>query len=135
MPQYLTAYIVTVLVFLGIDFVWLSKVATGFYTSQLGDLLLEKPKLGAAAGFYLFYVVGIVFFAVLPALRGGGLQMALINGALLGAIAYATYDMSNYATLKNWSLTVVVVDIAWGTILTGVSAGLGFWITRALTSN
>lgn len=135
MPQYLTAYIVTVLVFLGIDFVWLSKVATGFYTSQLGDLLLEKPKLGAAAGFYLFYVVGIVFFAVLPALRGGGLTMALINGALLGAIAYATYDMSNYATLKNWSLTVVVVDIAWGTILTGVSAGLGFWITRALTSN
>lgn len=135
MPQYVIAYIVTVLVFLGIDFVWLTKVATKFYSSQLGDLLLEKPKLGAAAGFYLFYVVGIVFFAVLPALRGGGVTTALLNGALLGAVAYATYDMSNYATLKNWSLTVVVVDIAWGTVLTGVSAGLGFWITRALTSN
>jgi uncharacterized membrane protein len=135
MPQYVIAYIATVFVFLGIDFIWLSRVATGFYASQLGDLLLEKPKLGAAAGFYLFYVVGIVFFAVMPALRGGGLTMALFNGALLGAVAYATYDMSNYATLKNWPLTMVVVDIAWGAVLTGVSAGLGFWITRALTSN
>lgn len=135
MPQYITAYIATVIVFLGIDFVWLTRIANQFYAAQLGDFLLENPRLGAAAVFYLFYVVGIVYFAVMPALSGGGLSTALVSGALLGAIAYATYDVSNYATLKDWPLTVLFVDIAWGTVLTSVSAALGYLITRAVTSN
>lgn len=135
MPQYLVAYFATVIVFLGIDFVWLTKIANQFYAAQLGDLLLENPKLGPAAVFYLFYVVGIVFFAVMPALRGGGLSTAIFSGALLGAIAYATYDVSNYATLKNWPINVLFVDIAWGTVLTSVSAAAGYLITRAITSN
>ena len=134
MPQYVIAYIATVIVFLGIDFVWLTRVASGFYTAQLGDLLLENPRLGPAAVFYLFYVVGIVFFAVMPALNGGGLPVALVSGALLGAIAYATYDVSNYATLKNWPAVVVVVDIIWGAVLTAVSAAAGWWITRMISS-
>jgi uncharacterized membrane protein len=135
MPQYLVAYFATVIVFLGIDFVWLTKIANQFYAAQLGDLLLENPKLGPAAVFYLFYVVGIVFFAVMPALRGGGLSTAIFSGALLGAIAYATYDVSNYATLKNWPINVLFVDIAWGTVLTSVSAAAGYLITRAMTSS
>ncbi len=135
MPQYLVAYFATVIVFLGIDFVWLTKIANQFYAAQLGDLLLENPKLGPAAGFYLFYVVGVVFFAVMPALRGGGLSTAIFSGALLGAIAYATYDVSNYATLKNWPINVLFVDIAWGTVLTSVSAAAGYLITRAMTSS
>lgn len=135
MPQYLVAYFATVIVFLGIDFVWLTKIANQFYATQLGDLLLENPKLGPAAVFYLFYVVGVVFFAVMPALRGGGLSTAIFSGALLGAIAYATYDVSNYATLKNWPINVLFVDIAWGTVLTSVSAAAGYLITRALTSS
>ncbi len=135
MPQYLVAYFATVIVFLGIDFVWLTKIANQFYAAQLGDLLLENPKLGPAAVFYLFYVVGIVFFAVMPALRGGGLSTAIFSGALLGAIAYATYDVSNYATLKNWPINVLFVDIAWGTVLTSVSAAAGYLITRAMTTS
>ena len=133
MVQYLAAYAVTAVVFLGIDFVWLSKIAKRFYFDRLGDLLLEKPNLGAAVAFYAIYVVGIIIFAVVPALREQSAATALIYGALFGFFAYATYDMTNYATLRNWSLTVSLVDIAWGTFLTGVSAFLGYLGTRAIT--
>lgn len=133
MVQYLTAYAVTAAVFLGIDFVWLSKIAKRFYFERLGDLLLEKPNIGAAVAFYAIYVVGIIIFAVVPALREQSAATALVYGALFGFFAYATYDMTNYATLRNWSLTVSLVDIAWGTFLTGISAWLGYLGTRAIT--
>ena len=132
MVQYLTAYVVTAVVFLGIDFVWLSKIAKRFYYDRLGELLLDKPNLGAAVAFYAIYVVGIIIFAIAPALREQSASTALVYGALFGFFAYATYDMTNYATLRNWSLTVSLVDIAWGTLLTGVSAFLGYLGTRAL---
>jgi uncharacterized membrane protein len=132
MAQYLTAYAITACVFLGIDFVWLSNVAKSFYFDRLGGLLLDRPNIGAAAAFYALYVVGIVIFAVAPALREGSAVTALVYGALFGFFAYATYDMTNYATLKNWSFTVSVVDTAWGTCLTGVSALIGYLGTQAL---
>lgn len=134
MIQYLAAYAFTAVVFLAIDFLWLSKIARRFYVDALGDLLLDAPKLGAAAGFYALYVVGIVIFAVAPALREGSILTALGYGALFGFFAYATYDMTNYATLRGWPLSVVVVDIAWGTVLTGVSAALGTLATRMIVS-
>lgn len=134
MIQYLAAYAFTAVVFLAIDFLWLSKIARRFYVDALGDLLLDAPKLGAAAGFYALYVVGIVIFAVAPALREGSVLTALGYGALFGFFAYATYDMTNYATLRGWPLSVVVVDIAWGTVLTGVSAALGTLATRMIVS-
>lgn len=130
MAQYLTAYGVTAAVFLGIDFIWLSQVARSFYFERLGDLLLDKPNLGAAAAFYAIYVVGIVIFSVAPALRTESATNALVYGALFGFFAYATYDMTNYATLRNWPLEVSLVDIAWGTCLTAVSALLGYLATR-----
>ena len=130
--QYLTAYITTALLFFGLDFIWLSRVANRFYYDRLGDLLLDKPNIGAAALFYAVYVAGIVIFAVMPGLRSGSLVTALGYGALFGFFAYATYDMTNYATLKNWSLTVSLVDIAWGMFLTGASATFGFMATRFL---
>lgn len=135
MIKYLIAYGFTAGVFLGIDFMWLSRVARHFYFSRLGDLLLDKPHLGAAIGFYAIYVVGIVFFAVSPALKADNAATAVINGALFGFFAYATYDMTNYATLRNWSLEVTLVDIAWGTCLTGLSAWLGFLATRLVLNN
>lgn len=133
MAQYLTAYAVTAVVFLGIDFVWLSRIAKRFYYDRLGELLLEKPNLGAAVAFYAIYVIGIIIFAVAPALKEQSASTALIYGALFGFFAYATYDMTNYATLRNWSLTVSLVDIVWGTFLTGISAWLGYLGTRAIT--
>lgn len=125
MLDYLTAYIVTALTFLILDALWLSRIAKSFYFSQLGHLLRQRPRLGIAALFYAVYVVGIVIFAIAPALNSGLPGQAFLNGALFGFFAYATYDITNYATLKNWPVPVTVVDIAWGTLLTGVSAYIG----------
>ena len=116
-----------------IDLVWLSRVARDFYWSRLDGLLLDTPNMAAAAGFYLVYVVGIVFFAVLPALKAESVWMALGYGALFGFFCYATYDLTNLATLKGYTVTVAVVDMAWGTLLTGTSALLGTWVTMKIT--
>jgi uncharacterized membrane protein len=130
MIQYLTAYAATALLFLGLDFIWLSQVARSFYFDRLGGMLLDKPNLGAAAAFYCVYVIGIMIFAVAPALRSESAMTALVYGALFGFFAYATYDMTNYATLRNWPIAVSLVDIAWGTFLTGLSAFGGYLVTR-----
>jgi uncharacterized membrane protein len=130
--QYLAAYLATAVIFLFIDFLWLGYIAKNFYFSRLGDLLLDKPNLGVAAVFYAVYVIGVVIFAVGPALKYGSWQIALVYGALFGFFCYATYDMTNLATLKGWPVTIVVVDIIWGTVLTGTSALLGYLITRQL---
>ena len=126
------AYIGTAIVFFGLDFIWLSKAA-GFYKREIGPLLLPKPNFVAAGIFYLFYVAGIVYFAVLPAFNGGGWHEALTSGAVLGFIAYATYDMTNLSTLKGWSWRICVVDILWGTFLTGIAAVGGLWLVQAIS--
>ncbi|MEM5585438.1 DUF2177 family protein [Roseibium sp. AS2] len=133
MPQLVIAYFATALVFLAIDFVWLTQVATRFYYDRLGHLLMDKPNLVAAGLFYILYVVGIVVFAVAPALKGESIATALIYGALFGFFTYATYDLTNFATLRNWPLAVVAVDVAWGTFLAGFSAGAGYYLTRLVS--
>lgn len=132
MVQYLTAYALTAVIFLAIDFAWLSWIARNFYFERLGDLLMERPNLGAAAAFYAVYVIGVVVFSVAPALKADSVAHALIYGALFGFFAYSTYDMTNFAILRNWPLDVSLVDIAWGTALTGTAATGGFLATRAL---
>jgi len=124
--RFVVAYIVTAIVFLGLDTLWLTQVALGMYRRELGALLLEKPNLTIAAVFYLLFVVGIVVLAILPALNGGTWINALLLGAVLGLVAYGTYDITNLSTLRNWSLTVTLADLAWGTALTAVSATLGY---------
>ena len=128
--QTLVTYLSTLGVFLAIDFVWLAFIARKFYFDRIGPLMLERPDFLVAALFYLFYVFGIVYFAVLPALKSGQLSTALINGVLLGLLAYGTYDITNMATLKGWSWQVVAVDIVWGAVLTGGSAIAGYLLTK-----
>ncbi|CAN0652784.1 DUF2177 family protein [Nitratireductor aquimarinus] len=130
--SYLVAYVATALVFFGLDYIWLSRVATGFYRERMGHLLLDQPNLVAAGLFYCVYVAGIVYFAVAPSLNNGSAASALFAGAVLGLIAYGTYDMTNLATVKNWSIAVTFVDIAWGTVLTGVSAWAGYLATARI---
>lgn len=113
-----------------IDAIWLSKVATHFYKSQLGPLLLDKPNFAAAILFYVVYVVGVVLFAINPALEKQSIGYATLYGAALGGVAYATYDLTNLSTLKGWSTTVVVVDILWGIILTSVVATASYWVIK-----
>lgn len=132
MMTYAVAYLSTAIVFFGLDFLWLGRVATGFYRSQLGDLMRERPDLVAAGLFYLAYVAGIVYFAVSPALAGGGLRQAALSGAILGLIAYGTYDITNLATLRNWPLAMSLVDLAWGTLLTATAATAGAWLTQKI---
>ncbi|NWG46939.1 MAG: DUF2177 family protein [Alphaproteobacteria bacterium] len=126
MRTHLIAYAGSLIAFLAIDYLWLTRVALDFYRSRIGELLLERPNLAVAGLFYLFYVVGVVVFAVGPALKAGDWRLALAYGALFGLIAYGTYDITNLATLKGWSPTVAVVDILWGGVLTATSALAGY---------
>ena len=130
--RYVVAYIVTAVVFLGLDALWLSQIALGMYRRELGTLLLDRPNLVVAGLFYLLFVIGIVVLAIVPALNGGGWVTALVAGAVLGLVAYGTYDITNLSTLRNWSLTVTVADLIWGTALTAVSATVGYFVVSWL---
>lgn len=115
--MFIKTYLITLPVFLAIDFVWLTLIAKNFYAKHLGYLMTEKVNFVAAGIFYLLFVVGLVVFAVIPAFQKNSWTQALLLGALLGLISYATYDLTNLATIKDWPLVVTVVDIVWGTVL------------------
>jgi uncharacterized membrane protein len=121
-------YLSAAIVFFPLDMAWLTYLARDFYKSRLGDFLLEQPRWWAAIGFYLIYLVGIVVFAMLPAAAQGSWRTALLYGALFGFVAYATYDLTNLATARGFSTAVALVDIVWGTVLTAVTAALGYWL-------
>lgn len=125
------AYVIFAVVFLIMDLVWLGYVARDFYREQLGALMAENVNIGAALAFYLLYVLGVMIFVVAPALEQGGWTRALMMGALFGFFAYATYDLTNLAVMKNFPATMAYVDMAWGAAVTGVSAAA----TVALTSS
>jgi len=128
--QYLLAYSLTLVAFLGIDAVWLGVIAKNLYKDNLGHLMAAKPSLLPAAIFYLLYVAGIMILAVHPALEKGSLSKAVLLGAVFGGIAYATYDLTNAATLKNWPLKITILDILWGAVLTAVVAAIGYQIAN-----
>lgn len=130
--RYLIFYVSTLVACVAIDLVWLTHMNARLYKPVLGDILLEKPRLLAVAAFYLVYIAGVTVFVGIPGLRSGSWFRTTLYGALFGLFCYATYDLTNQATLKNWSMTITVADIAWGTFLTGVSAGLGYLITTSL---
>ena len=114
-----------------LDALWLMVVAKRFYRDRLGDLLADKPNLVAAVIFYVVYVVGVVAFVLAPALDRESAAYAWGYGALLGLLAYCTYDLTNLATLNGFPVTVVVVDIIWGTVLTATVCGLSYVVARA----
>ena len=132
MAKYLVAYLATAVVFFGLDFIWLSNASHRFYRVMLGDLLTEKPNLLVSALFYFVYVGGVVIFAVGPALSGGAWMTAMVLGAILGLIAYGTYDFTNLATIRDWPVVGSVVDLVWGISLTAIAATLGYLITTKL---
>jgi uncharacterized membrane protein len=128
--QYLLAYVATAIVFFGLDLLWLGMIAKSFYRDQLGDLLSDRPDLAVSGVFYVVYVGGIVLFVIQPALQSQSWATALILGILLGMMAYGTYDMTNLATLRGWPVAMSVVDLAWGSMLTGLSATVGYLAVR-----
>ena len=123
-------YLATTVVFFTIDMVWLGFVASSFYKSQIGSLLKSSPNWTAAVIFYLLFLVGLLIFVVYPAIATGEWQHALIYGALFGFFTYATYDLTNLATLKDWPLLVSIVDMAWGTVLSATVATASFFLSK-----
>ena len=119
---YLIAYLVCILVMGGLDYLWLSNTSASLYQRDLGPLLADNPNMTVAVIFYLIFIVGILIFAVRPALASGDWRTAALYGALFGFFTYATYDLTNFATMKVWTLRVTLLDIAWGTFLTGTVA-------------
>ncbi|PAW50371.1 hypothetical protein CKQ80_06055 [Pseudomonas moraviensis] len=132
MKKALIAYLATLVAFLLLDGIWLGVLMAPTYRELLGSLMLEKPLLVPAAVFYCLYVVGCVQFVVLPALSW---QRAAKMGALLGLVAYGTYDLTNWATLRGWSVQVSLMDWAWGTFATAVACSVGFLVTKRLLSS
>lgn len=133
--QLIILYVSTAAVFLILDAIMLSRVMKPLFETHLGDQLAAPIRFAPAAVFYLFYVGGLLYFVSLPALRDGIAVQALWGGALLGAMAYGTYEFTNYATLKAWAPKMVAVDLIWGTLLTGGAAALGVLITQAIFRN
>ena len=125
-------YLITATLFLVIDAIVLSTVMKPLFERHLGDAMRDSPLLGAAAGFYLAYVAGLLYLVSLPALRAGDPTQALIQGAVLGAMAYGTYEFTSMAVMKDWSWAMVATDTTWGAILTGGTAWAGVWLTMRL---
>lgn len=126
MKPLIIAYLAAGVAFLIVDAIWLSTMANLLYRPLMGDLLEPSFRLQPAIIFYLIYIAGIVWFAIMPALEGGGLARAALNGALLGIVCYATYDLTNHATLRGWPLAVTLADIPWGAFVTTVGASAGY---------
>jgi len=126
-------YFRTAIVFLALDVVMLKKVMYPLFSANIGPMMLEDLRMGPAAVFYLFYVVGVVWFVSIPALNVGSIAQAFFAGAVLGALAYGTYEFTNFATLKGWTAQMVMVDVIWGAVLTGTSAAVGVAVTKYFT--
>ena len=127
MLKYLAAYLGAGVAFALIDADWLTTEGPRLYRPALDEVLADRFNLPAAVAFYLVFIAGVLMLAILPAVREGvGWTRALANGAMLGFVAYATYDLTNQATLKVWSLKVTLADIGWGTVLTACAAAAGF---------
>lgn len=120
-------YVVAVVVFLIVDVIWLGVIAKNLYRSELGHLMSDSVKLVPAILFYLLFVLGIVVFAVLPGLEDNSLVKSVIFSGLLGLIAYGTYDLTNYATLRDWPLQVVAIDLIWGMFVSILVGLVGYW--------
>jgi uncharacterized membrane protein len=125
----LSLYVLTAIVFFAIDMLWLGLIAKNLYQKYLGKFLGEV-NWTAAIIFYLIYIAGILIFAVEPGILKDSIKKTVILGALFGAIAYATYDLTNLATLKDWPIQIVFIDILWGAVLTSTVASAGFYIYK-----
>ena len=130
MIKYVAAYLGAGLTFAAIDFVWLTTMTNRLYKPIIGPIMADKPDMKAAVAFYLISIAGTVFLAIAPALKEGNWTRAAINGAVLGFVAYATYDLTNQATLAVWQTKLTIIDLIWGTTLTMLSATGGYFAAR-----
>lgn len=124
----LKTYSITFVVFFIIDLIWLVFIAKNLYKNAIGHLMADNPNWLAAIIFYLLFILGLVYFSVQPALDASSIKLALINGLIFGFMTYATYDLTNLATLQNWPLKITIIDLIWGTSLGGSVSVISYWI-------
>jgi uncharacterized membrane protein len=129
---YIKLYLSTLVAFFAIDMLWLGLVARNMYSKYLGFWLSPKPNWIAAIIFYLLFIVGLIVFAVIPGLKAESLKTALLLAALFGLVTYATYDLTNLATLKNWPLGITIVDMVWGVVLSCIVTWISFLVGKWL---
>ncbi len=128
----LAVYLATLVVFVGIDFIWLSRMGDTFYRPAMEGMALDGARLAPAIVFYLLYAFGVTFFAVQPGLAAESWRTAAIYGLIFGLVGYGVYDLTNQATLKVWPVTLTLVDMTWGSFLTGLAALAGYNVGRAI---
>lgn len=132
MSRLLQLYLATLAAFLVIDLTWLGIVARKIYSRYLGYLMAPRTNWAAAVVFYLIFVAGMLYFAVLPGLEAGSLKTTLLRGAIYGFITYATYDLTNLATLKDWPLPITLLDMTWGTVLSLAVSTISYLVGNGL---
>lgn len=132
--QYAILYFFTLLPFGVLDAIWLTNTSGVLYKPTLGDILLSSPRVAPLIAFYLMYPVALMIFAGVPAMKSGSVTQALIYGALFGFFAYATYDLTNLTTLRNWTLQLSVIDVCWGTFASGVATAIGCFAAMKLST-
>lgn len=123
-------YLVTVVVFFLVDIVWLGFISKNLYKNYLGNLMAPKVNWAAAIIFYLLFIAGLIFFVIDPALVRNSLWYAVLAGGFFGLITYGTYDLTNLATLKDWPVTITLIDLAWGTFLNAATSGVTYLIAQ-----
>jgi uncharacterized membrane protein len=130
LTKLIISYALTFIVFFIVDMAWLGFIAKDLYKRYLGGFLSEQVNWTAAVVFYLLFIVGVFIFAIMPSVEKNSVVSAVTLGALFGFFTYATYDLTNLATLKGWPVTIVFIDILWGSVLTGIVSTAGFYIVK-----
>jgi uncharacterized membrane protein len=121
-------YVIAFVVFFLIDMLWLGVIAKSLYQKEIGHLMASQFRVIPALLFYLIYIGGLVFFTIYPSVDSGSIKIAIMYGALFGLVSYATYDLTNLATLKGWPVKIVIFDLLWGTFISATTAGISLWI-------
>ncbi|MEM9063609.1 MAG: DUF2177 family protein [Pseudomonadota bacterium] len=130
--EFLAGYIAALILFIVLDLVWIKFVMRPIFTQTLGDLMLEDPRMMPAIVFFIFYQMGILYLAVVPAIEADSWATAGLHGALIGLIAYGTYESTNLATLKRWTSRMAAIDVSWGVVSSTITALFGFMMVRSL---
>jgi uncharacterized membrane protein len=126
--RWAASYLASLVVFFGVDFLWLSAMVGRVYRPTMGDIALANVNFPPAVAFYGLYPIGLVIFAIAPAVKAGSLPTALLYGALFGFFTYATYDLTSQATLRNWTMQLSLIDMGWGTVLAACAAAVGYLV-------
>jgi len=130
--QNLKIYFITLIVFFLVDIVWLAVISKKLYAKYLGYIMTDQVNWVAALVFYALFIAGLIFFVINPALVKDSLRYAILAGGFFGLITYATYDLTNLATLKDWPVLITVVDLIWGTFVTATTSGITFYLAKLL---